>query len=193
MRTLGRLGGALGAALLLTAALGGCGVFSDEEADPPTDIQDPCPLFTDSLLERLAPDADPPTANDGLADTSGTGYLSCEVDLSTAPVGGYRGDLTMQVWVDDIETFDRDWQLEHCLEVGAEVTTAGPGDTGCVSVQQNDGVESRIDAWAWIGSDYEVNVSYQLIFPERLPDTAEDDVRALLLAGVDALPVPESS
>jgi hypothetical protein len=190
VRTLARLGKTAVALLALVAVASGCSLLDDEEADPPRDIQDPCPLLTDSVLERLAPDADPPEARNGLPETSGTGYLSCEVDLSTAPAGGFRGDLTMQVWVDNVETFDADWQQEHCAELDVEVTTAGPGDTGCVSVQEDDGLESRVDGYAWIGSDYEVSVHYQLISPDELPDSAEDDVRALLYAGVDDLPVP---
>lgn len=188
MRTLGRLGSVLGATVLLTALATGCGLLGDEEATPSTDLGDPCALLSDPLLDRLAPDAEPPEASEILPETSGSGYLSCAVDLTTAPAGGFRGDLGIQVRVDSGATFDEDWQVEHCAEVGADVTTEGPGDTGCIAVQRNDGLESRVDAWAWVGSDYEVSVGYQLIFPEELPPSAEEDVRNLLGAAVDQLP-----
>jgi hypothetical protein len=188
VRTLTRLGKTTVVVLALLGATTACSPFGSEDADPPRDIQSPCPLLTESILDRLAPDADPPTPTDGLPDTSGTGYLGCEVDLTTAPPGGFRGDLTMQVWVDNVETFDEDWQAEHCADIDAEVTTAGPGDTGCVAVQEDDGQESRVDGYAYIGSDYEVSVHYQLISPDELPDSAEDDVRSLLYAGIEDLP-----
>jgi hypothetical protein len=188
VRTLARLGKTVVAVLALVAVATGCSVIGEEDADPPRDIQSPCPLLTESLLERLAPGADTPEPNENLPETSGTGYLGCAVDLTTAPPGGFRGDLTIQVWVDNVETFDEDWQRDRCAELDTEVTTAGPGDTGCVVVQEDDGQESRVDGYAYVGSDYEVSVHYQLISPDELPESAEDDVRALLYAGIEDLP-----
>ena len=188
MRTLARSGLTVVAVSALVVVAAACSLLGEDDADPPRDIQSPCPLLTESILERLAPDADPPVPTENLPDTSGTGYLGCEVDLSTAPAGGFRGDLTVQVWVDNVATFDADWQQERCAELDGEVTTAGPGDTGCVVVQDDDGQESRVDGYAWIGSDYEVSVHYQLISPDELPESAEDDVRDLLYAGIEDLP-----
>jgi hypothetical protein len=51
-----------------------------------------------------------------------------------------------------------------------------------------DGAQARIDGWAWVGDDYEVNVVYQLVEPQIFPASAEQDLRALLAAAVDSLP-----
>ncbi|RFS45592.1 hypothetical protein [Micromonospora craniellae] len=66
-------------------------------------------------------------------------------------------------------------------------STDGVGDVSCFVVRpSSSGAEARIDGLAWIGDEYEVRVACQLMKPPQLPAGAEQDLRAMLAAGIDA-------
>jgi hypothetical protein len=171
----------LAGACALLVVLAGC---QDEPASPAA-LPEPCELITDDLLARLAPGSQrEPYSN--LAQASGT--RECAVDL-TSGTGGLRGDLAIRVEVTGSDAFDEVWRSRRCEQIGADPATGGPGDVSCLTVSPWDGAQTRIDGWAWVGDDYQVQVAYQLVEPQALPSTAERDLRDLLAAAVAALPV----
>jgi hypothetical protein len=174
-----RTGAVLVTGLLLFASAG----CADGPAKPAA-LTDPCLLITDELLSRLAPGSVRETVSN-LDNDSGS--MRCTVDLTSGPAS-MRGDLEVSVAIDGNDGYDDRWRSDSCGRVGGKPTSDGPGDTSCLIVTPWDGGESRIDGWAWIGDDYEANVVYQLVEPQDLPSTAEQDLRALLAAAVDSLP-----
>jgi hypothetical protein len=174
-----RTGAVLVTGVLLFASAGCAG-----RPAKPTELTDPCLLITDDLLSRLAPGSVRETISN-LDNDSGT--LRCTVDLTSGPAA-MRGDLEVSVAVDGHDGYNDGWRSQSCGRVGGKPTSDGPGDTSCLIVTPWDGGESRIDGWAWIGDDYEAYVVYQLVEPQTLPSTAEQDLKALLVAAVDALP-----
>ncbi|QXC62424.1 hypothetical protein KSP35_06380 [Aquihabitans sp. G128] len=156
----------------------------DGDDDLSTDLADPCSLVSQPTLDRLAPGATKePSASSGGRSKE----LSCAVDLTASP-DGFRGDLALDVAVDGGGQYDAAWRKRRCADIGAVPEEAAPGHRSCVVVQPFDGLESRIDAYAWVDDAYEVHVAYQLVEPKDLPASAEADVRALLAAGLASLP-----
>ncbi|WP_326564216.1 hypothetical protein [Micromonospora peucetia] len=166
---------------VLSVGATGCG------AGPaaPAALRDPCELINDEVLDRLAPgSARKPRAQ--LGDISGS--RACDVDL-TAGTASMRGDLEITVAVDGSEMYDDGWRAKQCAKIGAKLTSSGPGDASCLVTTPWTGGQARIDGRAWVGGDYEVSVTYQLVAPRSFPPGAEQDLRDLLAAGVDSLPV----
>ena len=145
-----------------------------------TDLRDPCDLVTDALLHRLAPGGERvPTSDEGTISAS----RSCEVDLtSSRPT--MRGDLGVTVSVDGTEGYDGPWRARRCKEIGSPRTTVGPGDVSCFAVRARDGLQSRIDGWAWVGDDRAAHVELQIIDPAELPASARRDLRQLLARAI---------
>lgn len=163
----------------------GCSGHSGGDPAKPTRLADPCALLTDELLAKLSPGSSR-VPSETLGEISGT--KRCEVNLEEGS-SGMRGDLAVSVAVDGTDSYDDGWRNNRCGRIQADPSDAGPGDVSCLKVKPWDGVESRIDGWAWIGDDYEAYVAYQLVAPRELPVGAETDMRALLAAAVDSLPV----
>lgn len=166
---------------VLTVGVAGCG--SGPAA--PAALPDPCELITGEVLDRLAPGSKR-EPREQLGD--GSGSKSCDVDL-TAGTGSLRGDLEVTVAVDGNESYDGGWQARQCAEIGAKPTSTGPGDASCLVISPWANGEARIDGRAWVDGDYEVRVTYQLVEPRNFPPGAEQDLRNLLAAAVDSLPV----
>lgn len=171
---------ALVAAGVLSCCVTGC-ADDDQDAAP---VSDPCPLISDAVLERLAPGAErtPVPEGAGVAGPS----RRCEVSLESG-TGSRRGDLTVTVSAAANELYDAAWRQEHCGKHEVKPARGGPGDFSCVAVTPFDGVETRVDGYAWVG-DYEAKVAYQLLEPQQLPARAEKDMRDLLAAAVNSLP-----
>lgn len=172
--------GALLAAGLLLATLAGC---ADEPAEPAA-LGNPCGLISDEMLARIAPGS---TREPSESGSGASGSKECAVDLTSGD-GSLRGDLAVRVGVDGYDSFDEAWRTGRCDRIGATATADGPGDVSCLVVKPYADGEARIDGWAWVGDDYEAQVAYQLVDPQTLPPSAEQDLRDLLAAAVDSLP-----
>ena len=161
-------------ALALVAT--GCG---RDATSAPQPVDDPCPLITQQVLDRLAPD--------GVRVPSGdASNRSCSVDLSgSSPL---RGDLLVEVSSSPAPGYDTTWRTARCREIGSQPSADGPGDTACLVVTPFDGAQSHVDGWAWVGTTYQAHVGYQLVEPPTLPATAEQDLRDLLAGAVASLP-----
>lgn len=166
--------------ILLLATLAGCATGPAA----PAELHDPCPLITDDMLQRLAAGA-PREPEELLGSISGR--KECNVNLESG-TSSLRGDLALVLSVDGVDIHDDKWQTSQCAKFNAKPTTDGPGDRSCLTVQAWADGEARIDGLAWIDDDYEVRVEYQVVEPHELPVGAEQDLRALLEAGVNALP-----
>lgn len=164
--------------LLVALALVAAGCGSDDTSDPQP-VDDPCPLITQQVLDRLAPN--------GVRVPSGVASdRSCSVDLTTS--SSLRGDLVVEVSSSTRPTYGTSQRTTRCSEIGSQPTADGPGDSSCVVVKPFDGSQSRVDGYAWVGSTYQAHVEYQLIDPPTLPLTAEQDLRDLLARAVASLP-----
>lgn len=157
----------------LVLALPGC----SRDDDPPVGrpLPDPCALITPEVLDRLAPGGVRVPADDPVS-------RSCSIDR-TGPV---RGDLLVEVSADSRPGYDVVWRTARCQEIGAQPSPEGPGDAACLNVRQFDGLQARVDGWAWVGTGSQAHVAYRLVDP--LSMTAEQDLRDLLAAAVAALP-----
>jgi len=151
----------------------------------PLQLADPCALVTDELLAKLSTGS-PRSSSEVLGEVSGS--KSCEVNLEDG-TSGMRGDLVVSVAVDGTDTYDDGWRNNRCGRIQADPSEDGPGDVSCLNTRPWDGGQSRVDGYAWIGDDFEARVAYQLVEPQELPAGTEDDMRALLAAAVESLPV----
>lgn len=173
IRTVALLG-----AVLVGVGLGGCS--RTEDLLTPAQLPDPCAMISDDVMQRLAPGS----TREPVESVGGdSGYRQCQVDLTA---GSFSGDLGLELKVGD-GFFDKTWRKARCARIGGTPSDAGPGDTSCVVVTPWKDGEGRFDAYAWIDDDYEVWVVYQMIEPEEFPAGAEQDLRALLAAGIDAI------
>jgi hypothetical protein len=170
--------------VVLLVVTGCSGDLSGPPAKP-SQLADPCALVTDELLAKLAAGS-PRVPSETLGRISGS--KSCEVNLEDG-TSGRRGDLAVSVSVDGTDTYDDGWRNNRCGRIQSDPSEDGPGDVSCLKVQPWDGGQSRIDGWAWIGDDFQAHVAYQLVEPKELPAGADDDMRTLLAAAVESLPV----
>jgi len=169
---------------LLLVVTGCSGDLGGDPAEP-SQLADPCALVTDDLLAKLSAGS-PRAPSEILGEVSGS--KSCEVNLEDG-TSGMRGDLVVSVAVDGTDTYDDGWRNNRCGRIQADPSEDGPGDVSCLMVQAWDGGQSRVDGYAWMGDDFEARVAYQLVEPQELPAGTEDDMRALLAAAVESLPV----
>ena len=159
--------------VLLALAIAGCGSGATPEPQP---VDDPCPLLTQQVLDRLAPGG-------VRVPSGGPSARSCHVDLTGST--SLRGDLVVEV---SAGAYDPAWRVARCQEIRAQRSPDGPGDAACVAVAPFDGAQSRVDGYAWVGPTHQAHVEYQLVDPPDLPATAEQDLRDLLAAAVASLP-----
>ncbi len=173
--------------VLVAAALAACTSGAGEPDAGPPSVVDACVLLTPAVLEQLGP----PGAVKQPFDSAGpsSAISSCNVDLAGDGTGDLSGDLSVALGVDRDGMYDEEWRAERCAQAGVRPSADGPGDASCLVVFPSDGLESRVDGWAWVGDGAEAYVGYQLIEPGVLPATAEADLRALLESAVEALPV----
>jgi hypothetical protein len=142
-------------------------------------------LITAEMQQRLAPGAKlVPEENTG----GDSGSKQCTIDLESGS-SSMRGDLLLAVSVDGTGMYDEEWRSNQCEKIESQPAADGPGDYSCVKVAPWADGEARIDGHAWVKDDYEVRVGYQLVEPRELPAGAEKDMRDLLAAAVDALPI----
>jgi hypothetical protein len=80
-----------------------------------------------------------------------------------------RGDLAVSVAVDGTDIYDDGWRNNRCGRIQVDPSEDGPGDVSCLN--------------------FEARVAYQLAEPQELPAGAEDEMRALLAAAVESLPM----